>query len=58
MIREVIRRRLYGIEHLTYNVFNLRLDFDARLAIIEDDLDPGREEQLPLDEFAAAVERA
>lgn len=57
-VRDVLRRRTHGEEYVVFNVFNLRLDFDIRIATVEDELEPDEEEQLPLDDFAALIERA
>lgn len=57
VVREVLHRRSVGAEYLTFNVFNLRLDFDTRVATVEDELEPDEEERLPLDDFAALIER-
>jgi len=46
-----LRARSSGFREFTFNVFNVRLDFDQSVALIEDDLDPKSEELLSLDEF-------
>jgi hypothetical protein len=40
-----------GEKYLTFNRFNVRLDLDARIATIEDELDPDEEVSLPLSQF-------
>ncbi len=45
-----------GVEDFTFNRFNVRLDFDADQAIIDDDLNPDYgEARLSLDDFASQV---
>ncbi len=41
---------------LTFNVFNVRLDPQAGLAVVQDELDPERCETVDLTEFASMVE--
>lgn len=54
-ILEVVEQRTSGREYLTFNVFNLFLDFDAKSVRIEDELNDQSFETLPLDEFLNAV---
>lgn len=56
MILGILCQRTSGVEYLTFNVFNLRLDFDMQTALIEDELDPDAEEGLSLDSLKAALE--
>lgn len=51
--REVAARRY---AELSYNRFIVRLDPEAGLATVFDDLDPDRFEVIDLDEFARLVE--
>jgi hypothetical protein len=37
-----------GVRYLTFNRFNVRLDVNAGIATIEDELDPDSETSLPL----------
>jgi hypothetical protein len=45
-----------GHRYFTFNRFNVRLDLDAGVVTIEDELDPDVELALPLDEFMRRVE--
>ena len=40
--------RTTGSRYLTFNVFNVRLDFDVGVATFEDELDPATTKSLPL----------
>ncbi len=44
-----------GERYFTFNRFNVRLDLDAGIATIEDELDPDLEADLPIDEFVQLV---
>lgn len=48
---EAIAARSQGEQYVTYNVFNVRIDHDRRLAVVEDVLDADREEAVALSEF-------
>ena len=54
-VRGVLDRELSsrtsGSHYFTFNVFNVRLNFDHGLATIEDELDAGSSESLSLDEL-------
>jgi hypothetical protein len=54
-IIDVRARRTSGCEELTFNVFNLTLDFDARTATVDDELDSTVSETVDLDTFFARV---
>ena len=44
------------VEDFTFNRFNVRLDFNADVAVIDDDLNPSDGEcRLPLNRFAARI---
>jgi hypothetical protein len=47
-----------GERYFTFNRFNVRLDIDAGVATIEDELDPDIEFALPIDEFIQRVRAA
>ena len=47
-----------GERYFTFNRFNVRLDLDAGVATIEDELDPDIELALPVDEFMQRVREA
>lgn len=51
---EVIARGT-GDRYLTYNTFNVRLDFDHERVTIEDELDVHRQCVISLHEFAAML---
>jgi hypothetical protein len=55
LILDAIDRRTSGAEYLTFNVFNLRLDFDEGTATIEDELDASAEEDVAIDALRAAL---
>jgi hypothetical protein len=45
-----------AVEDFTFNRFNVRLDFSANEAVVDDDLNPADGEcRLPLHDFAARV---
>ena len=54
----VLRRELSARRHaeLTFNIFNVRLDPEAGLATVQDELDRDRSEAVDLSEFARMVE--
>ncbi|NNM44392.1 hypothetical protein [Knoellia koreensis] len=54
-ILQAARRRPSGRHYLTFNVFNVLMDFDSSTATVEDELDVDSAESLPLDEFLSAV---
>ena len=58
VLRAELRSRLSGSRYFTFNVFNVRLDFDAETATVEDELESGREESVPLADFRARLEEA
>jgi hypothetical protein len=43
--------RSTGEVYLTFNIFNVRLDFDAASATVEDEFDPEAQETVPLAEL-------
>lgn len=45
-------------KYLTFNVFNVNLNFEQQLATVEDELDPESEETLPLSDFQALLQQA
>lgn len=51
----VANERTAGVEYFTFNVFNVRLDFDAEQVTVEDELDPESEETSPISDFLAAL---
>jgi hypothetical protein len=51
----VVDHRASGVEHLTFNVFNVNMDFDSGTVTIEDELDADVEESVPMREFLAAL---
>jgi len=57
-VRDVLRRELATDRpaYLTFNIFNVRLDPDAELATIKDELDPDRAATVNLSEFAQMIE--
>lgn len=57
-VRDALRRALAAGRpaYLTLSIFNVRLDPEAALATIEDELDPDPEETVNLAEFARMVE--
>ena len=46
-----------GAKYLTFNVFNVNLDFEAQLATVEDELDPDAVETLSLSDFRGLLEQ-
>ncbi len=44
-----------GERYFTFDAFNVRLDFDAQTATVEDELEPDAVEEQPLADFLAAV---
>ena len=46
-----LRSRINGSRYFTFNVFNVRLNFDEDVATIEDELDVASAESLSLDEL-------
>jgi hypothetical protein len=44
LLLDLLRRKTSGVEYLTFNIFNVRLDFETRMATIEDELDATSEE--------------
>jgi hypothetical protein len=56
VLDDELRSRTSGSRYFTFNVFNVRLDFDEQVATIEDELDAQSAESLPLDDFRKAVE--
>jgi hypothetical protein len=42
-------------QYFAFNVFNVRLDFENEQATVEDELDAGVEESLPLSELISAL---
>jgi hypothetical protein len=57
-VRTVLERELDTGRpaYLTFNIFNVRLDPDAGTATVEDELDPDREETLPITAFARRIQ--
>lgn len=57
-VRDVLRREFASAQpsYLTFNVFNVRLDPEAGLVTVEDELDPDRVETIDLKDFARMVE--
>jgi len=51
MLGRELRSRQSGSRYFTFNVFNVRLDFNKRVATVEDELDPPSSESLSLDDF-------
>jgi hypothetical protein len=51
LLDQELRSRSSGSRYLTFNVFNVNLDFDEGVATIEDELDPASSEVLSLDEL-------
>ena len=51
-------RRSVGVKYLTFNVFNVNLDFEQQLVTVEDELDPDADETLPLSAFKALLHQA
>jgi hypothetical protein len=49
------RERTRGIEHFSFNIFNVLIDVDRKVVTIEDDLDSEIEEEADMDEFLAAL---
>lgn len=56
-VAAVLRRELsaHRRAELTFNIFDVRLDPDARLATVMDVLDPDRSQEIDLSEFARMV---
>jgi hypothetical protein len=54
VLADEIKTRAAGSRNFTFNVFNVRIDVEHGVVTIEDELDPSREESVPLDEFADA----
>jgi len=54
-ILQAVRQRPSGRHYLTFNVFNVLMDFDSSTATVEDELDADVAESLPLDEFLSAI---
>lgn len=55
VLRGELRSRLSGSRYFTFNVFNVRLDFDADTATVEDELNSAREEPVSLAEVSGAA---
>lgn len=55
VLLEAAARRTSGVDYRTFNVYNVRLDFDRGEATVEDVLDASVVEVSPLGEFLAAV---
>ena len=55
-ILELVRERTSGQSYLELNVFNLRIDIDAALVTVEDELDPESEEMVELPDFIAMIQ--
>jgi hypothetical protein len=53
-LRQDMSSRLHAYH--TFNVFNVKIDPDARLVTVQDVLDPTREQVIDLDEFARLIE--
>lgn len=58
LILGAARTRTAGLEYFTFNVFNVRLDFDTRVATVEDELNPTSDESMALEAFIELVEAA
>lgn len=56
--RSILREALLGGTscYLVLNAFNVRIDVDEGTVVVEDELDPDREEQVALEVFARLVE--
>jgi hypothetical protein len=52
-----LESRVSGSRYFTFNVFNVRLDFDEGVATIEDELDPASSESLSLEELRTRLAR-
>lgn len=52
------RSRTTGEALLTFNIFDVRLDFDVRSATIVDVLEPDVDESVPLEDFVARLDSA
>lgn len=50
-----IGTRSIGLHRLTFNVFDVVLDFDSRTVTIEDVLDPDSDESIGLADFEARL---
>ncbi|MDP8953504.1 MAG: hypothetical protein M3N37_01005 [Actinomycetota bacterium] len=48
MTREIDASRA---AELTFNIFNVRIQPELRLIVIQDELDPAREATVPVDDF-------
>lgn len=61
-VRDVLQRELRrgtsGSRYLTFNIFNVRLDFDRGVATLEDELDPQSEETMALEAFERRLSEA
>ena len=55
VLADEIQTRSAGSRYFTFNVFNVRIDVDRSVVTIEDELDPAREESVPLEEFSARL---
>lgn len=51
----VVDRRASGVEYFTFNVFNVKMDFDDSTVTVEDDLDADCEESSPMKDFLSAL---
>jgi hypothetical protein len=49
------RERTQGIEHFSFNIFNVLIDVDRNVVTIEDDLDADSEEEVSMDEFLTTL---
>jgi hypothetical protein len=58
VVRRELETRTSGSRYFTFNAFNLRLDFDANTATIEDELEPASEETVPLDVLRTRLNEA
>jgi hypothetical protein len=55
VLTDEIGSRTAGSRYFTFNIFNVRIDVDAGVVTIEDELDPTCDESVSLEEFAARL---